>query len=279
MTNKFKIIKASGEEQDFSEEKLRGSLVRSGAPEAVVDEVVIEVLKHVRSNTPTRIIFNKAFLLLRKKVRTNAARYSLKKAIMQLGPSGFPFEQLVGEILRKQGFRIEIGKILQGVCISHEVDVVAEKGNQLVLIECKFHHSAGRICNVHVPLYIRSRFNDIENHMIKQPENQGIFYQGWVVTNTRFSTDAEEYGICAGLKLIGWDYPKKNSLKDLIEQSGLFPVTALTELNSKQKQRLVDKGIILCKDLFQNPGLLTQFGLDRKKQDKLLSELNDLCSS
>lgn len=278
MTTTFKIIKASGEEQDFSEEKLRGSLKRSGAPAAIVDEVVAEVLRNLHPNISTKVIYNMAFQLLRRKVRTNAARYSLKKAIMQLGPSGFPFEQLVGEILKNEGFRIEVGKIVQGVCISHEVDVMAEKGNQLILIECKFHHSPGRICNVQVPLYIRSRFNDIESHLRNQPQSPVIHYQGWVVTNTRFSTDAEDYGNCAGLKLIGWDYPKNGSLKELIERAGLFPVTAITGLNSKQKQRLIDKGIILCNDLYQNRGLLAQLGLDPRKQNKLLDELNDLCS-
>lgn len=275
MVRKIKVRKASGEAQDFSEEKLRGSLLRSGASEKLADAVLEEMHKYLREEISTREIYRKAFLLLRKRVKSNAARYSLKKAIMELGPSGFPFEQLVGAILKHQGYKVEVGCKVQGKCVQHEVDVVADKQNHIIMVECKYHNTQGKICSVQVPLYINSRFNDIDEN--RRLGNDQRPFHGWVVTNTRFSEDALEYGNCAGLKLIGWDYPRKGSLKEMIEEAGLFPVTVVTGLNTKQKQKLLDKGILLCNDLCVNPGILDQLDLDQKRQQKIMDEVNDLC--
>jgi len=275
MSSKMQVRKASGETQDFSEEKLRGSLQRSGASDYLVENILREIRKYLREGISTKEIYRKAFQLLRKHVKSNAARYSLKKAIMELGPSGFPFEQLVGAILKHQGYTVEVGKTVQGKCVQHEVDVVAEKQNLVVMVECKYHNTQGKICSVQVPLYIRSRFNDIEEN--RHSQNDFRQFHGWVVTNTRFSEDALEYGNCAGLRLIGWDYPRRGSLKEMIEAAGLFPITVITGLNTKQKQKLLERGILLCSELCRNPGILNQLDLDKKRQQKIIEEVNDLC--
>lgn len=277
MSKKVKVRKASGEMQAFSEDKLRNSLRRSGASAVVIDGIVNEIQKQLHEGITTKEIYKKAFQLLRKRVRSNAARYSLKKAIMELGPTGFPFERFVGEMLKKQGYTVEVGKTVQGKCVHHEIDVVAEKDDLMVMAECKYHNTQGKICSVQVPLYIQSRFHDIETVWRSEKSNENKRFHGWVVTNTRFSYDAEQYGSCAGLKLIGWDFPHKGSLKEMIETSGLFPVTVITSLSVKQKQQLLEKNIVLCSDLCANPGLLTQLNLGNKSLAKVRDEVNDIC--
>jgi Holliday junction resolvase-like predicted endonuclease len=279
MSEKINVRKASGEMQAFSEDKLRNSLRRSGASDVVIDGIVEEIHRHLHDGITTKAIYKMAFQLLRKRLRANAARYSLKKAIMELGPTGFPFERFVGEILKKQGYFVEVGKTVQGKCVQHEVDVVAEKDDLMVMAECKYHNAQGKICSVQVPLYIQSRFQDIESVWRSQKNNENKRFHGWVVTNTRFSYDAEQYGTCVGLRLIGWDFPNKGSLKEMIENSGLFPVTVITSLNVKQKQQLLDKNIVLCSDLCTNPGLLAQLNLDKKSLAKVTDELNDICAT
>jgi hypothetical protein len=81
---------------------------------------------------------------------------------MELGPSGFPFEKYVAEILKYQGYRVEVGVIVEGFCVKHEVDIIAEKEAKHFMIECKFHNQPGTFCDVKIPLYINSRFLDIE---------------------------------------------------------------------------------------------------------------------
>ncbi|GAI02479.1 unnamed protein product, partial [marine sediment metagenome] len=60
---------------------------------------------------------------------------------MDMGPEGFVFEKYIAKILREYGFITEVGRILNGHCVNHEVDVIAKKENQVCMIECKYHNS------------------------------------------------------------------------------------------------------------------------------------------
>ncbi len=215
--------------------------------------------------------------MLKRNSKSTAAKYHLKGAIMELGPSGFPFEKFIGELLRYQGYDIKIGQIVQGQCVHHEVDVVATLNQQQLMIECKYHNLQGSICDVKIPLYIHSRFRDIEIQLLKSADNKGNSYEGWVITNTRFSDDAIQYGTCAGLKLLGWDYPLNASLKDLIDTLGLYPVTCLTTLAKHEKQFLLAKNTVLCMDLLNNQNLLEQAGINASRIDKVMEEVHQLC--
>ncbi|RZK62264.1 MAG: ATPase, partial [Pedobacter sp.] len=124
---------------------------------------------------------------------------------MELGPSGYPFEKYFAAILQHIGYSLRTGVILQGACVKHEVDVIAEKENQHEMVECKFHQQQGTFCDVKIPLYIHARFKDVEAGFTDRSPKNNTLHQGWVVTNTRFTTDAIHYGTCAGLKLIGWN--------------------------------------------------------------------------
>jgi hypothetical protein len=218
-----------------------------------------------------------AFNLLKEQSNHLAAKYHLKGAIMELGPSGFPFEKYIGEILRYQGYKTTVGEIVQGKCVSHEIDVIAELGEEYFMIECKYHNQPGTVSDVKIPLYIQARFKDVEAQWIKLPGHESKSHIGWVVTNTRFSTDAIQYGNCAGLKLLGWDYPLKEGLKDLIDRLGLYPITCLTTLTKVEKQRLLDKNIVLCKELSDDRQHLERTGVTPTRLKRVLEEVERLC--
>lgn len=196
---------------------------------------------------------------------------------MELGPTGYPFEKFVGKILEMEGFSTNVGVIVQGNCVQHEVDVIAQKENKHYMIECKYHSDQGRFCNVKIPLYIQSRFLDVQTEWEKQPGHQTKFHQGWLYTNTRFTTDAIQYGTCMGLGLVSWDYPINNSLKYRIDKSGLHPLTALTTLTKGEKTKLLDEGIVLCKELHENPALLEKIGVPKSRHKNILEDSNELC--
>lgn len=271
------VIKASGIKAPFDASKLRHSLNRSGAVEPIVSKIIAEVENSLYEGITTRKIYKKAFAMLRKSSRPTAARYKLKKAIYELGPAGYHFEKFVGEILKKEGFRTEVGVFVKGHCVQHEVDVVAQKDQKHFMVECKFHSDQGRHCNVKIPLYIQSRFIDVEKQWKKKEGHDTKFHQGWVFTNTRFTTDAIQYGTCVGLMLVGWDYPRKGSLKERIDKAGLYPITALTTLTKTEKQKLLARNILLGKDLHNNPEILSSIGLKEQRLMKVLSELEELC--
>lgn len=273
------ILKASGEMQPFSPQKLRHSLLRAGADHSLIETITNDVSAWITEGTTTKQIYTRAFRLLRTKRRSMAARYSLKKAIMELGPSGYPFEQFVGYLFECKGFDVQVGQVVQGQCVTHEVDVIASDDKNQHLIECKYHNSQGKFSSVQVPLYIRSRVNDIIETRQILADYKGFIFHGWVVTNTRFSSDAMDYGRCSGLNLMSWDYPENNSLKALTEKFTAFPVTILTHLTKAQKQHLLNKGIVMCSELKEQSEKLDALQLTKQKYRKVMDELEDLGNS
>lgn len=271
----FKVIKSSGEKVDFSISKLRNSLYRSGADELTVDNILNVVRDELYQGISTKEIYNRAFALLKKSKSIYASKYKLKKAIYELGPTGFPFEKFIGALMEYSGYKVEVGKVVQGKCVAHEIDVMAVKNGQHIMAECKFHNEKTTTCNVKVPLYINSRYNDVVTQYKNSPNCPN---EGWVVTNTRFTTDAIIYGKCVGLFLLSWDYPKDNGLKDRIDRLGLYPITVSTLLTNREKQFLLSRDIVLCRQLLQDVFYLDHLGISEVRKPKILSEISMLCN-
>lgn len=271
------IRKESGELEPFSRQKLMNSLASSGATGQDVNAIISDIESWLQDGMTSRHIRQRAIYLLRHRRLGLAARYRLKKAMMELGPTGYPFEILVGEVFRRQGFSVEVGQTLKGHCVTHEVDVVARKGNDLHLIECKYYQHTGKNANVQVPLYIRSRVDDLIRHYRTLPAYENVTFHGGIFTNTRFTTDAVSFGECTGLDLTSWDYPQGNGLKDLIDREQIFPITVLTKLQTAEKQRLLDQDIVLCRQLVDTPDVLTKLGIEERKQRRIMEEIHSLC--
>ncbi len=272
------IERANGEMDTYDPGKLRASLSRAGAREADIDRVVNEVKGMLREGMGTREIYKIAYRALRKRSRGSAVRYSLKQAILQLGPTGFPFEKYVAALLAYQGFQTTVGVIVPGKCVDHEVDVVAEKEDHHYMVECKFHSDPKRKCDVKIPLYIQARFKDVEQKWKLIPGHGAKFHQGWLVTNTRFTSDAVQYGECAGLYLLSWDHPRGDSLRERVDRSGLHPITCLTTLTKAEKQRILDDGTVLCAEIMKDERILGRAGVDDRKAAKVMKEVEELCS-
>jgi len=273
----FDIVKYSGEKVKFSADKLRASLKRSGVGDHAIQEIIDTVKEELYQGISTKEIYNRAFGLLKHKKSIFASKYKLKKAIYELGPTGFPFERFIASLLKYSGYETSVGVILQGKCVSHEVDVLAKKNGKKVVAECKFHSDQGNKCNVKVPLYINSRYRDILDNSSEEKDTMPP-NEGWVVTNTRFTKDAIMYGSCAGLQLLSWDYPKNNSLKQRIDRLGLYPITVSTLLTNREKHFLLSRDIVLCRELLYDKFYLDHLGISEVRKEKILAEVSMLCN-
>jgi len=271
------VTKVSGDVVLFDEHKLVLSLERSGASDSIINEVLKEVRGHLYEGIPTKKIYRMAFAILKKRMASSAARYQLKSAIAALGPTGYPFERLVGALFEHQGYSVQVGQTVQGRCVQHEVDVIAEKSGIRNMMECKFHADPNRKADVKVPLYIRSRFVDVMEAW--QKTEPDLDYVGWVVTNARFTSDALDYGHCVGLKLLSWDYPDNGNLKERIEGSKLLPLTCLTTLKKSEKQQLLENGVIFCRDIHADPDTLNGIGLTISRSGKVMDEVKAICNN
>lgn len=277
--NEIAIVKASGEVVQFSLKKLKKSLKRTGANDVLIEQILQTVQNELYDGISTREIYNRAFALLKKKKNAFASRYKLKKAIYELGPTGFPFEHFISAVLKFSGYKTSVGEILQGECVQHEIDVLAHKKDETTVVECKFHSEQGQTCNIKIPLYINSRYQDVKKHWNAFNKKKTVLTQGWVVTNTRFTKDAIQYGNCVGLYLLSWDYPKENSLKDMIDRLGLYPVTVSTLLTKREKQFLLNRGVVLCRDLIGDSFYLDHLGVSEIRKERILTEIQQLCSN
>lgn len=272
----IEIVKASGEKVRFSMNKLRSSLLRSGADKKMVEQILDVVRDELYQGISTKEIYNRAFALLKKNRPVLTSKYKLKKAIYELGPTGFPFEKFMASVLRYSGYKTKVGQVITGVCVPHEVDILALKNEHAVMIECKFHSDQGRKCNVKVPLYIQSRYVDVKAHW-NDKNNREPLKECWVATNTRFTQDAIQYGNCIGLYLLSWDRPKGDSLRERIDRLALHPLTSSTLLTQREKQFLLDRGIVLCRELKEQVFWLDHLGVSDKRKERILSEAKQLC--
>jgi hypothetical protein len=100
---------------------------------------------------------------------------------------------------------------------------------------------------------------------------------GGLVTNTRFTSDAIKYGTCVGLQLLSWDFPKDDGLKDKIDRLGLYPITVSQLLSKREKQFLLSRDVVLCRQLIADQFFLDHLGVSEIRKTKVLKEIGQLC--
>lgn len=279
MSKHIHVVKLSGEKEPFNPNKLRRSLLRAGAATEAAEMIIDHVVGELQNGMSTNQIYRHAFSLLRKIEKLPvAARYSLRRAVFGLGPSGFPFEDYVSEIFKAKGYTVEVGRMIQGACALHEVDMLAYKDDDFIGAELKFHNSPGIKTDLKTALYVRERFEDLKRAQNNSKEEMPYIETGMLITNTKFTQNAIQYSKCAGLRLIGWNYPRKGHLEDLIEETGVYPITTLTSLNQKEKIGLLQMDVVLCNGISNEPELLRKAGVAPAKIGTVIEESQALCS-
>lgn len=272
----FYVTKADGLKEVFYYRKLEDSLRKNGADENVIKEILDSVGKFGHDGITTREIYRKAFSILKRKQRPAAIRYSLKRAIAMLGPTGFPFEKFIGEIFKTQGYEVLNGVMVKGRCSEHEIDVVAWKEDKLVFVEAKFHTDYNAKSDLKVALYVKARYDDLLGLTFNFGGKDRILNEGWIITNTKFSSAAVQYGECQRLNMVGWNYPYGNNLHNVIEKEELIPLTALSSITSSEKNRFITQGTVLSKGLLDEK-LLKDFGFDEAKIQRVKKEILVIC--
>lgn len=257
------MIKASGEKEEFDAGKVRRTCVRAGASEGLASKIASEVESRVHDGISTKEI-HKMTLSLLKEDPPAASKYALKQAILTLGPAGFSFEEFMAAVLRNYGYKTEVDVILEGKCVSQEVDIVAELDGKRFMIECKYHNTPGIQTDLHVAMYTYARFLDLREK----------FDQGWLVCSTKCTISARKYAECVGLKLTSWKYPKE-SIESLIDKKKLYPVTILTSVSGLERDRLFGAKIMLARDLlnYEPKELEKLTGLPESTVAKILEEV------
>lgn len=268
----LQVLKANGKRENFDEEKVMNSILRARIPRGLQDQVLANIKENIYDGIPTVEIYQSILDFLGKSEQPySRSSYSLKEAIMLLGPTGYPFEDFIAKILQVLGYETKVRQILMGKCVSHEIDVIAKKGDRTCMIEAKFHNSIGIRSEVHVALYTQARFQDVKD--------RNNLTEAWLITNTKTTADANTYAQCSGLKIISWSFPEGSSLRDLIEKSRLHPITILTSLSHSSKVALLNNHVVMCKDIKENPHSLDLIPISSQEKEKTLTEVAFICST
>ncbi|MEA2112361.1 MAG: restriction endonuclease [Patescibacteria group bacterium] len=273
------VIKANGEREIFESKKLESSLRRAGTSPKVITEVVETIKGRLIDEMTTAEIYREAFRLLKEiEGATIAVKYSVRRAVMELGPDGFSFEDFVGAMFRAAGYRIRLRQSIKGLCVSHEIDVIAENEEDFLMAEVKFHNKQGMKSDLKVILYIKERFDDITKGEFWNNVKKGLKKNFWLITNTKFTNKAIEYAeCCPGLKLMSWNYPEGGSLNEFIDNEKLYPLTCLESLSNYDKKLFLKNRVVLCRELKQGgERLFNLVGISPEKREAVLQEIENL---
>jgi hypothetical protein len=269
------IVKADGTTEPFDSAKLESSLRKAGAGATAAHAIASTIQGTLVTGAGTHEIYKRAFAMLRSEERSTAARYSLRRALFELGPTGHPFEDFVAEMFRAEGWDVEWRKTIPGKCVSHEVDVYAKKGNDHLAAELKYHNDPNYKTDVKVALYVKARFDDIWQCDPKSASVCPVDY-GYLITNTKFTETAIKFARCSNIGLIGWSYPSEGNLYDRIIAAGIYPVTALTQLRRAEKRLLIDEGIVTIGQLREKREALRAMRLPPEKIGAVMAEIEAL---
>jgi len=266
------IQKADGTVEVFNPERLIASLERSGAGEHTAKRIAETITETVAPGTSSKEIYTRAFALLRREARPVAARYALRRALLELGPSGHPFEDFISHLYRAEGWEVETRKIIKGRCVSHEVDFYASHPgeNAHIAAELKYHNDPGYKTDLKVALYVKSRFDDIfscDPAVRACPIDRGL-----LVTNTKFTSEAIAYAECSGVELLGWGYPAHDNLFVRMSRAKVYPITALTDLSRAEKNLLIEQGTIAVDEILKDRRTLDVLHLPVERVGELLAE-------
>ncbi|MEM4554757.1 MAG: ATP cone domain-containing protein [Candidatus Anstonellaceae archaeon] len=273
------VKKADGTRELLDYNKIRNALRKAGANNQLADEIVDAIVPRIKNNMSTGEIYKMAYEELAQVRPGAAARFGLRNALLKLGPDGYPFETFIGALLKGRGYQTQLRQVLAGKCIQHEIDVIATRGEYeghpptKCIIECKFHNSIHYECHIQAALYTWARYLDVK-------ENNPDIKNCWLVTNTKFSMDVITYADCVGLKLLGWSFPKDESLQIRIEENKLYPITLMPSLSRRTFNLLHNTGIITIKEfLAKDDEFLRELSLGGKEILKLRHEAKMIMST
>lgn len=269
------VTKADGATEEFDPAKLSRSLQRSGASEEEIRAIVAEIESVLFDGMRTEDIYRHAFLLLRNTDTPAVALYSLRRALFNLGPTGFPFEVFLARLFMSQGYSTKTGITLPGRCALHEIDLAAYKADHAFVAEAKFHVRPGLKSDLQVAMYSYARLLDLSDQKICGEDICGVKNLK-IITNTKFTEAARKYAACVGVDLLSWDLPQEGNLYDLIREHKLYPITVLKSLSNSHKQALLLENVVVCEDLVKNPGILRTIGLSPRKLETSLLEARQL---
>lgn len=270
------VTKADGTKQPFDKRRLVRTAMRLRATPEYAEEVATKIEKKMYEGITTKKILKMLFSELSHERPELKHIIDLREAVSMMKPKP-DFEHFIGMLMREYGYDVKMNRIVNGRCVDHEIDVIAQKGKEVLYIEVKHHYQFHSFTGMDVFLEVNSTMEDlVEGFLAKK--NPFNFTKPMVVMNTKVSAHAEKYAACRDIGIVGWAHPKTGSLEDLIEEKSMYPVTLLKGLGSKDSDKLFQMGILTLRQLMaaDRRSVLRKTGMPKRKLEDMLQQTQEI---
>jgi len=242
-----RVRKADGRFEPFDRRKVIRTCMKLRIGRIEAERIADKISKIVYDGIPTNEILSAIYEEVKKIRPEYEHAHDLREAISMMRPKP-DFEYFIGITLSSLGYRVESARIVDGRCIEHEIDGIAMKNDEVLMIEVKHHVNPHTYTGLDVFLAVHSTLRDLMDGY-RLGLHRYPFTAALVACNTKISQHAERYARCVGIRYMGWRYPRAFALEDLITTHKLYPLTMLKILKRDHVERLGDRGIVTLKQL------------------------------
>ena len=237
------VKKADGSRQGFDREKIVRTCLRMGASVQVANQVADKVERRIYNGIPTAIVLQMILRFMRGQKPEIGNLLDLRKGLSLMFPKP-EFEVFVQSLLARSGFEVSPNSLLTGKCVLHEVDGIAKRDGVTYFVEAKHHVNYHALTGLDESRIARAILEDVGEGYAAGMSDLKID-KAMIVTNTRYSDEALQYGACRDILQIGWSSPMGHGLQDLIGGTHMFPLSCLKGLSQIARLRLANSGVVL----------------------------------
>jgi len=238
------VIKSNGTKVAFDRGKIVETCVRAGLDTRTAKEIAEFAERTLPDGATTHQIYDLVMEEIEKRNPKSAALFGLRDAIADLDSESF--ERYTRAVLEAHGWRCAWNQVIPGRSVEHQVDVVAQKGEETWLVECKRHFNPHRWCGLDVMLQVQARLEDLRDGSFDR-KNKYTWTGAWIWTNTKFSEHAKTYANAKAVRMTGWR-SGEFGLERLVEAKKVWPVTML-KLDLMTKAKLLSAHIVTVQDI------------------------------
>jgi Holliday junction resolvase-like predicted endonuclease len=262
------VVKWDGRSEPFNRKKVAKTVIRLGATSESAERIVQQVEEKVYDGISTKEILDIISGSLKQHEPAIISRIDLKTALGEMKPTP-DFEAYVRILLSADGYEVTPNRVIQGFCVTHEIDGIARRNGETIYLEVKNHSNLHRYTPFDVTLVAKAKWDDIQKGYEKGV-NETSFDRVLIVCNTRLTQHAKKYAKCIGIDHIGWNTPRGEGIDAIITETNLYPVTILKTLSAKEHDRLSEAGIITLDQLL-NKGL-DKIRMKESRKKELIGE-------
>ncbi|MEM4497271.1 MAG: restriction endonuclease [Nitrososphaerota archaeon] len=245
----IRVRKADGRLEPYDGSKIMRTALYLGLDREDAERIEREVLEKAYDGIPTSEIL--AMIRdLAEEIRPELSQArDIREAISAMRPKP-DFEDYARIVLREAGYLVEPGRLLEGRCVSHEIDGIAFKGDEVFVVEVKHHFNQHAYTSLGTVLELWAALEDLREGY-RLGFHPYAFTSAILVCNTKISQHAEQYARCKGIMYMGWRYPRAFALSDIVSSKKIYPITMIKSLSAEAVAKLGDRGIVTLNQLLR----------------------------